>query len=166
MFYNIKMLKFLLWTYHIFGGIMSIGKLTNNYGYTLMELIIAMAIISTISAAAVPYYARYIASTKENVCIINRQTIIYEYRLYYINEPEITLSDYISIYYSGVEDHLCPSEGIYTSSGSGEMIELNCSVHHDVLTESNVGPTQTEMPPEPTPALLPVSTAADTCETG
>lgn len=124
---------------------MGISKMTNNYGYTLIELITALAIIVTISTVAVPNYARYIASTRENVCIINRQTILYEYHLYCINEPEITLSDYISIYNAGFDDPLCPYEGTCTASGSGEMVLLTCSVHHDVITEPVEEPTFTDI---------------------
>ncbi|MHB8127137.1 MAG: prepilin-type N-terminal cleavage/methylation domain-containing protein [Desulfitobacteriaceae bacterium] len=110
-------------------------KLSNNYGYTLMELIIALAMIATISTVALPNYTKYIESTREKMCINSRQTIIYEYHLYCITEPEITLSDYISIYYPGYEAHLCTSNGTYTASGSGEMATLTCTMHQDLLTE-------------------------------
>ena len=96
-----------------------------------MELIIALAMIATISTVALPHYTRYIESTREKTCINSRQTIIYEYHLYCINEPEITLSDYINIYYAGYEDHLCTSNGTYAASGSGEMATLTCTMHYD-----------------------------------
>jgi prepilin-type N-terminal cleavage/methylation domain-containing protein len=107
-------------------------KLSDNYGYTLMELITAAAIVLTISSAAAVNYTRYIASTQEKVCIINRQTIIYEYNLYCLDEPEIALSDYIKTYDSDDMDSLCPCEGSYTAGGSGLNAEISCSVHREV----------------------------------
>ena len=57
---------------------MSLRNSLYNYGYSLMELILAIAIVGTISAVAIPNYARYIASTREKVCKINRQEVLYE----------------------------------------------------------------------------------------
>jgi prepilin-type N-terminal cleavage/methylation domain-containing protein len=128
------------------GGIMDSKKLTNNYGYTLIELIMAATIITIISAVAVPNYTRYLASTRENVCIINRQTILYTYYLHTIKEPEITLSEYIRIYYSEESCSVCPSGGTLTASGLGEEAELNCSLHKDTAIESGPEAIDMEIP--------------------
>jgi hypothetical protein len=91
----------------------------------------AIAILSITSAVAIPSYTRYLASTSEKVCFINRQSILYEYQLYCISDPEISFSEYMSMNYPGYEDHLCPSGGIYIANGSGDTAELICSVHRD-----------------------------------
>lgn len=122
------------------------SKLANNYGYSLIELIMAIAIISITSSIAIPNYFRYIEIANEKVCFINRQSILYEYQLYCICEQEITLSDYISIYHSGEEDLICPSEGTYTASGSGETAELTCLVHREGITGFDVTSTPLEIP--------------------
>jgi hypothetical protein len=96
-----------------------------------MELILAIGIIATMSAVAVPSYARYIESTREKVCIINRQSILYDYQLYCISEPDITLAEYMNTFYEGQENTLCPSGGSYTAEGSGDTATLTCSVHGD-----------------------------------
>lgn len=111
---------------------MGLRRLANNCGYSLMELILAIAVIATMSAVAVPSYARYIESTRENVCRMNRQSILYEYRLYTISTPEVTLAEYMSTYYEGEEATLCPSGGSYIAEGSGETAKLTCSVHGDI----------------------------------
>lgn len=116
---------------------MSCHRLARNYGYTLLELILAVAIIGTISAAAIPNYAKYVARAREKACSYNRQAILYEYQLYCISEMEIPLSDYISTYWGG-EERFCPSGGTHQASGSGEDATLTCSLHQDIIS------TQTE----------------------
>lgn len=123
---------------------MSIWKLTDNCGYTTMKLILTAAVISLLSAAAIPNYTRYIEYTSEKVCTINRQTILNEYQLYCITEHEITLSDYLNIYYAESNTSLCPSGGIYTASGTGETAELTCCVHNNTITETGTEPLQSE----------------------
>lgn len=115
---------------------MRVWKLANNYGYTLMELILATAVIGLISAVAIPNYTRYIEETKEKICVINQQTILYEYELYCMDEHEIPLSDYLNIYYAESDNNLCPCEGSYTAIGSGQTAKLTCCVHHNTRTEA------------------------------
>lgn len=133
---------------------MRVWKLANNYGYTLMELILAAAIISLLSAVAIPNYTRYIEYTREKVCTINQQTILQEYHLYYISEHEIPLSDYLNTYYTEANDNLCPSGGTYTASGSGETAKLTCSVHHNTIAETMEEPLLALLTPVPTPSLF------------
>lgn len=121
-------------------------KSANNYGYSLMELIIAMAVIATISSIAVPKYNRYIESTRENVCMINRQTILYEYQVYCILKPETTLSDYLQANYDGDDGLICPSGGTIHASGSVDTVALTCSVHHASVTEPGLDLLPAELP--------------------
>jgi hypothetical protein len=112
---------------------MGLKKMANNYGYTMMELVIAVSMLLTISAVTVPNYTRYIASTREKVCIISRQNILYEYHLYCIHNPELTFTEYLRLYYQDDVNHFCPSGGIYTANGSGETVEFTCSEHADKI---------------------------------
>lgn len=113
---------------------MGLRKSAHNYGHSLMELILALAVVGTISAAALPNYARYIASTREKVCRINRQEILYEYQLFCISEREISLSDYLDLTYEGKDIHFCPVGGHPIADGSGETAELTCSIHQEKIT--------------------------------
>ena len=113
---------------------MGLRKSVTNYGHSLMELILATAIVGTISALAIPNYARYIASTREKVCSINRQEVLYEYQLYCLSEQEIPLSDYLLITYEGRHLPFCPSGGLPTTEGTGETAELACSIHPQAIT--------------------------------
>lgn len=121
-------------------------KSANNYGYSLMELIIAMAVVATISSIAVPKYNRYIESTRENVCMINRQTILYEYQVYCILKPETTLSGYLDANYEGDDDLICPSGGTILAGGSGETTSLSCSVHLEPVKVPDIGVLTIETP--------------------
>lgn len=118
---------------------MGFRKTVFNYGYTLMELILAIAIVGTVSAVAIPNYARYIESTREKVCSINRQEILYEYQLYCLSEQEIPLSDYLHLTYEGKDPNFCPSGGLPAADGSGETAELTCSLHHETITLQGMG---------------------------
>ena len=113
---------------------MSFLRLPKNHGYTLLELIIAVAIVGSISAAAVPNYTRLVARAREKVCTYNLQGILYEYQLYCILEEEISLSDYTDLYYAEEDEQLCPSGGAYQASGSGEDATLTCSVHQEEIS--------------------------------
>ena len=112
---------------------MSFLRLPKNHGYTLLELILAVAIVGSISAAAVPNYTRFVARAREKVCTYNLQGILYEYQLYCILEEEISLSDYTDLYYAE-DEQLCPSGGAYQASGSGEDARLICSVHQEEIS--------------------------------
>ncbi len=119
---------------------MGLRKSATNYGYSLMELILAFAIVGTISAVALPNYARYIASTREKVCRINRQEVLYEYQLFCLSEQEISLSDYLDLTYEGKNIHFCPIDGHPIADGSGETAELSCSLHQDSIIPKGTEP--------------------------
>lgn len=122
------------------------GKEAKNFGYSLIELIMATAIISLLSAVAVPSYVRYIAYAREKACLMDRQAILYEYQLYCISEDEISLSDYICNNYAETTDCSCPGNGIYTAKGSGAAASLTCSTHPDSSAKAIAMPINTEIP--------------------
>lgn len=105
----------------------------NDRGHTLAELIATVAVVAVLSSIAIPSYDRYMKAAKEKVCMLNRKTVLYEYYLYTIDEPETGLSEYIHTHYPEGINCLCPGEGTLTADGSGETATLSCSVHTDEI---------------------------------
>lgn len=113
---------------------MVIRKAAMNRGFSLMELILAVAIVGILSSIALPNYIRHIESTREKICSINMQEVLNDYLLYCISVQEIPLSDYMLLEEDGKDRHFCPSGGLPVTDGSGETAALACSVHEHKLT--------------------------------
>ena len=66
----------------IHGRLASLGRQTNRSGFTLIELMIVMAIIAVLMSIAVPIYTRSIVRAKESVLknnLFTLRTVIDEY---------------------------------------------------------------------------------------
>lgn len=98
-------------------------------GFSLIELIIAIAILIILTGLLAPQFMKYIEKSRKAVCMNNVDVVISEYQVAVIEDrdikPEKVLDDMVKN--RGLE---CPSKGEYSIIHTGdEIFVVNCSVH-------------------------------------
>jgi type IV pilus assembly protein PilA len=112
-----------------------ISKKEKVQGFTLIELIISIAILGIISAIAIPKFISYIDSSREAACLSNRRIANSAYLVYLANGGSIiedNLSGTQFLVDSGdlFDEIVCPSGGTYSwILDSNENAFISCSVH-------------------------------------
>ncbi len=100
-------------------------NLTYDNGFTLVELIIALAILLIILAISIPAYLGYVGYAKESVCLVNRQKLIEMYQIYLITENLEHTDILFEKYIQENSQNICPSNGsIGVING-----KIRCSMH-------------------------------------
>ncbi len=106
------------------------GKNTDtDKGFSLIELIIAIAILIILTGLLAPQFMKYIEKSRKAVCMNNVDVVISEYQVAVIEDrdikPEKVLDDMVKN--RGLE---CPSKDEYSIIHTGdELFVVNCSVH-------------------------------------
>lgn len=95
-------------------------------GFTLIELIIVLSILSIVSAIAVPKFSNILEDQKENACISTQQHFIQHYYLQETIDDSISLESLLenSGDYFSDEIH-CPTDGEFSITNGG----IICSIH-------------------------------------
>ncbi|MBU5625385.1 prepilin-type N-terminal cleavage/methylation domain-containing protein [Oscillibacter sp. MSJ-2] len=94
-------------------------------GFTLMEMLIVVAIIAVLAAIAIPTFSSRSDQAKEAVCLTNRQTLLGQLRYAQVidgltREQADQLKDSLGI--------VCPAGGTITVE-VGDIIRVSCSIH-------------------------------------
>ena len=109
-------------------------NISSKYAFTLIELIIVLAIIAIILAIAVPSYVISRAESQRNGCIANLRQInsaidqwVMENKINTGTVPSDTDEEAIYAYLKGTKPQ-CPGGGIYTIHGVGASEQVTCSL--------------------------------------
>lgn len=102
-------------------------------GFSLIEVVVIIAIIGILASIAIPSVSRYIELSRKEICSTNRVEIE---RMYKINimsrdvpHTEVLFSNYLDEY----NVKICPSDGEISYIND----EVTCSVHREDVDEEN-----------------------------
>ena len=108
----------------------------NNKGFTLLELIVSIAVLAVLATIIVPQLTKYIGASEESVCEVNRKEFIRSYNAYLSYGGTATLAQAVSgacpELAADAENLKCP-EGGAISVVDGELV---CSIHGAIGSES------------------------------
>lgn len=105
-------------------------------GFTLVELIVVIAIIAVLVTIAVPAMTGYIDTASQTVCEANRKGLERYWRTASVMElvstgSELTLTQFMASadaeHQQNIASHRCPSGGVISVGSSGDA--LDCSIH-------------------------------------
>ena len=133
-------------------------KKDNNRGFTLIEIIIAVAILAILIGIAVPMILGHVNKTKATVCSTNRKALEDAYVLQRAMGLDTSMNELLANadgkYFE--QTPACPSGGVYSwdePKDKDTVPKVHCSVHDDEQEsgggESSGGETdQTEEDPQ------------------
>jgi prepilin-type N-terminal cleavage/methylation domain-containing protein len=117
-------------------------------GYTLIELMVVIAIIGTLASIATPNYLRSRMRAQDAACQANRLNIETVENTYFIthNKPSLSIRD----------TYACPSGGVYvwmvSDPDNPDYPTVGCSIHFIAVQESSP-PADADIPDAPDVAM-------------
>lgn len=113
-------------------------RINNKKGFTLVELVVVMAILAILAAIAVPKFTDQTAAAKKAACTANKRSIESALMLYYVDNDNSFPGEEELNKWTGEENPLkdygfeempkCPSDGDYTMDEDGRV---TCELHDE-----------------------------------
>ncbi len=107
----------------------------NNKGFTLVELIIVIAILGIIVGIATPRLIGFRTMTEEKVCFSNRKIVEKMYNIFLLENPTDNGIDFDRFLIENF-DEVCPIGGVITYQNG----KVNCGVHQKDKSNENEPP--------------------------
>ena len=111
---------------------------SKKHGFTLVEIMVVVAIIVVLTSIAIPSYIGMRKTAKRGVCISNLRQIETAIERWSIienvdeGEPLNAHADEIYVYIHGDEEPQCPSGGKYLFKKLGDTPQVRCNVEGHV----------------------------------
>ena len=124
-------------------------KQKNNKGFSLIELIVVVAIMAVLVGVLAPAYLRYVEKARRQTCYWNMDNVVREVQLRAFSDPDF-MEDLIAVGSSDVTEFVrgtdiqvptCPSRGEYTITfnESTGILEMTCTMTvHNLPAEGEV----------------------------
>lgn len=106
-------------------------------GFTMAELLIAVAIIVVLVAIALPLFTTQLDAAEASVCEANRRSMFAEVRSTSMVTKQTEQAVFDELIASGSNDYTCPKHG--TWSFNAETSTITCSVHTEGGNSGNSG---------------------------
>ncbi len=108
-------------------------KTTGSAGFTLVEIMIVIAIIGLLAAVAVPNFMKATGTAKKQVCSMNREQIDSAKIMWATenkkSDNDTPSEDDVKVYLKNSQFPGCPAGGTYTVGAVKD--KCTCSVHAD-----------------------------------
>lgn len=99
-------------------------------GFSSLELIAALLIVTLLVALLLPYGIRYARSGSDEVCVFNRATITRLYKAHILTHLDCSLADVLDgscgDFEVDVDKYRCHAGGVYTVD---DQARIHCSKH-------------------------------------